>query len=55
MDLLLLLLKKVGSARLKESDVHPISPEITAPQYQPIDRKKKKLKRFEDYSRGRAA
>ena len=40
--LLLLLLKKVGSARLRESDAHPISPNTPAPQYQPIDRKKRK-------------
>ena len=53
--LLLLLLKKVGSARLGESDIHPISPKTPAPQYQPIDRKKTKGKRVEDYSRDRAA
>ena len=53
-DLLLLLLKNVGSARLRESGVHPISPKTTAPQYQPIDRKKRKGKRVEDYSRDRA-
>ena len=44
-DYYLLLLKKVGSARLRESDVHPISPKTPAPQYQPIDRKKRKGKR----------
>ena len=38
--LLLLLFKKVGSARLRESGIHPISPKTPAPQYQPIDRKK---------------
>ena len=53
--LLLLLLKKVGSARLGESDIHPISPKTPAPQYQPIDRKERKGKRVEDYSRDRAA
>ena len=53
--LLLLLLKKVGSARLGESDVHPISPKTPAKQHQPIDRKKRKGKRVEDYSRDRAA
>ena len=52
---LLLLLKKVGSARLGKSDVHPISPKTPAPKYQPIDRKKRKGKRVEDYSRDRAA
>ena len=51
----MLLLKNVGSARLRESDVHPISPQTPAPQYQPIDRKKKKGKRVEDYSSDRAA
>ena len=55
--ILLLLLKKVSSARLEESDIHPISPKTPAPQYQPIDRKKGKIngKRVEDYSRDRAA
>ena len=53
--LLLLLLKKVSSARLGESDIHPISPKTPAPQYQPIDRKKRKGKRVEDYGRDRAA
>ena len=52
---LLLLLKKVSDARLRESDVHPISPKTPAPQYQPIDRKKRKGKRVEDYSRDRVA
>ena len=53
--LLLLLFKKAGSARLRENDVHPISPKTPAPQYQPIERKKGKQKRVEDYSRDRAA
>ena len=53
--LLLLLLKKVGSARLRESGMHPISPKTPAPQYQPIDRKKRMGKRVEDYCRDRAA
>ena len=53
--LLLLLLKKVSSARLGESDIHRISPKTPAPQYQPIERKKRKGKRVEDYSRDRAA
>ena len=42
--ILLLLLKKVGSARLRESVIHPISPKIPAPQYQPRDRKKRREK-----------
>ena len=45
---LLLLLKKVGSARLRESDLRPISPKTPAPQYQPIDRKKRKGNRVDD-------
>ena len=53
--LLLLLLKKVGSARQKENDEHPISWKNPAPQYQPIERKKRKGKRVEDYSRDRVA
>ena len=53
--LLLLLFKKVGSARLRESEIHPICPKTPAPQYQPIDRKKRKGKEVEDYSRDRAA
>ena len=51
----LLLLKKVCSARLRESNIHPISPKTRAPKYQPIDRKKRKIKRVEDNSRDRAA
>ena len=51
----LLLLKMVGSARLRESGIHPINPKTPAPQYQPIDRKKRTRKRVEDYSRDRAA
>ena len=50
-----LLLKKVSSVRQGESDIHPISPNTPAPQYQPIDRKKREEKRVEDYSRERAA
>ena len=51
----MLLLKKVSSARLGESDIHPISPKTPAPQYQRIDIKKRKGKRVEDYSRDKAA
>ena len=53
----LLLLKKVGSARLKESDLMdhfgPYQSKDPSPSilsYQPIDRKKRKGKREEDYS-----
>ena len=41
--------------RLRESDIHPISPKTTAPQYQPLDRNKRKVKIVEDYSSDRAA
>ena len=41
----LLLIKEVGSARQRESDVHPISPKTPAPQYQSIDRKMRKGKK----------
>ena len=54
--LLLLLLKKVGSARLRDSDITPYQsegPSPTIPTY--IDRKKRKGKRVEVYSRDRAA
>ena len=53
--IIIIIKKKVGSARLRESDIHPISPKTPAPQYQPIDRKKRKGKRVEDYSRDRTA
>ena len=53
--ILLLLLKMVGSARLRESDIQPISTKTPPPQYQPIDRKMRKGKRAEDYSKDRAA
>ena len=49
--IIIIIIKRVGSARLRESDIHPISPETPAPQYQPIDRKKRKGKIAEDYSR----
>ena len=45
------IIKMVGSARLGESGVNPISPKTPAPQYQPIDRKEREVKRVEDYSR----
>ena len=48
--LLLLLFKKVGSVGSAR-----LSPKTPAPQYQPIDRKKRKGKRVEDYSWNRAA
>ena len=38
--LLLLLLKEVGCAKLGASDLHPISAKTSAPQYQPVERKR---------------
>ena len=52
--LLLLLLNEVGTARLTASDRNPISPKNPAPQYQPIDRKKRMGIIVEDYSGDRA-
>ena len=46
MVLLLLLFKKVGNARLGVGDQHPISPKTTAPQYQPIELRKRKGKQL---------
>ena len=43
-NILLLLLKKIGNARLGEGDCHPISPKTPAPHYQPIEEKKRKGK-----------
>ena len=44
----------VSSARLRDSDIHSISPKTPAIQYQPTDKKKRNGKRVEDYSRDRA-
>ena len=49
--IIIIIIKNVSSARLGESDIHHISPKTPAPQYQPIDRRKRKGKRVEDYSR----
>ena len=49
--LLLLLLKQIGSARLRENDIQLINPKTAAPQYQPIDRKQRNGKIVEDYSK----
>ena len=40
---------------MRDSDTHPISPNTPAPQYQLIDRTKRKGKIVEDYSRDIAA
>ena len=53
--LLLLIFKKVGSARLRESDLHPISPKTQVPAIPAYRQREKKWKRVEDYSRDRAA
>ena len=53
--IIIIIIKNVSSARLGDSDIHPISPKTPGTQYQPIDRKKRKGKRVEDYSRDRAA
>ena len=45
----------VGSTRLRESNIQRISPKTPAPQYQPMDRKKRKRKMLGDYSKDRAA
>ena len=49
-----IIFEKVGSGRLRESGIHSISLKTLAPQYQPIDRKKRKGIKVEDYSRDRA-
>ena len=53
--LILLLLKRVCNARLRESDIHPIRPKTPTPQYQPNDRKNRKGKIVEYYSKDIAA
>ena len=42
-NIIIIIIIKRG-ARLRESDMHPISPKTPAPQYQPLDRKKRKGK-----------
>ena len=44
--ILSLLLKKVGSARLGESDQHPVSLKTPAPQHKPMEWKKRKGKQL---------
>ena len=53
--IIIIIKKKVGTERLRESDVHPISPKTPAPQYQHMDRNNRKGKKVEDYGRDRAA
>ena len=52
LEFIIIIINNRGSrARLRESGIHPISPKTPAPQYQPIDGKKRKEKLVEDYSR----
>ena len=53
--IIIIIIIKKGRQCKAESDVHPISSKTPALQYQPIDRKKRKGKIVEDYSRDRAA
>ena len=46
--LLLLLLKEVGSAKLGETDLHPISPKTPAPTIPTYRQKEEKWKILED-------
>ena len=55
LSIIFTILKEVGSARLRGSDIHPISPKTPSPQYQPTDRKKRKGILVEDHSRDRGA
>ena len=48
--IIIIIIKRGASARLRESDIPPISPKTPSPQYQPIDRKKRKGKIVEDYT-----
>ena len=54
--LVIIIIKKGRQCEAeRESDIHPISPKTPAPQYQPLDRKKRKREIVEDYSRDRVA
>ena len=53
--IIIIIIKRGRQCRLREIDIYPISPKTSAPQYQPIDRKKRKGKIVENYSRDRAA
>ena len=54
-DIIIIIIKKYQQCMARESDIYHVSPNTPEPQYQPIDRKKRKGKRVEDYSRDRAA
>ena len=54
--IIIIIIKKGRQCKAERvSGIHPISPKTPARKYQPIDRKKRKGKRVEDYSRDRAA
>ena len=42
--MIIIIVKKGWHKRLRESDIHPISQKTLPPQYQPIDRKKRREK-----------
>ena len=55
-SLIIIIIKKGRHCKAeRESDIPIISPKTPAPQFQPRDRKKRKGKIVEDYSRDRAA
>ena len=51
---IIIIIIKRGRQCKAESNIHPLSPKNPAPQYQPIDKNKRKEKIVEDYCRGRA-
>ena len=53
--MIIIIIIKGQQCKAGRECLHPISPKTPAPQYQPIDRKKRNGKRVEDYSRDRAA
>ena len=52
---IIIIIKKGRQCQAEREWIHPISPKTPAPQYQPIDRKKRNGIKVEDYSRDRAA
>ena len=53
--IIIISIKKGRQCKAEREWCTPYQSEDPAPQYQPIDRKKRKGKRVEDYSRDRAA
>ena len=45
--IIIIIIKKGRECMAGESDIHPISPKTSAPEYQPINRKKRKGNRVE--------